>query len=459
MNNMRNDMASQIQQASEMLGANTTSETMPIDNDEVASAGEQAVSTFNQQQRSNFIAKAGGNVEQGNADFTAFKDTPTYEKAISSVQAAAQKDAFANSNGVVTNHVDQSTNPSFRRSLVNKKRLVKQAHSNMVANHANPAMASAVSNAIRQSSSAPLVSTLGNGNKIFNNELGDQLNSQWSGQPTSLGNSFSSLEAPEADYDDEQYQTYYQQALNNDANYGTNSLLRSELDRNQTISELSSVLGPNVQSSLIKAADGFNPFTQAAEKNVMEVGQLASAVSRTSNGEVAPHALQLVTDNNHARVVATLANGTKRTVSHFGTGLSTLRSGQEVYQDLDLNNGYLSPRVDRQTHQASLPYVSDLTGGRHPIDYTPDYDINSLMSLNSGQGAVGNPLFTLPESPANGKVDSGEFYLDDLLATNKYSNFALEGNRSKSFISAVNNATGQTVRVSPIRALVTWIMG
>ncbi|MBS0956876.1 hypothetical protein, partial [Lactiplantibacillus plantarum] len=217
--NMRNDMASQIQQASEMLGANTTSETMPIDNDEVASAGEQAVSTFNQQQRSNFIAKAGGNVEQGNADFTAFKDTPTYEKAISSVQAAAQKDAFANSNGVVTNHVDQSTNPSFGRSLVNKKRLVKQAHSNMVANNANPAMASAVSNAIRQSSSAPLVSTLGNGNKIFNNELGDQLNSQWSGQPTSLGNSFSSLEAPEADYDDEQYQTYYQQALNNDANY------------------------------------------------------------------------------------------------------------------------------------------------------------------------------------------------------------------------------------------------
>lgn len=452
MDNMQSAMTSQVQQASEMLGASTTSKTMPVDTDAVMAAGEKAVSTFDQQQRSNFIARAGGDVAAGNADFEAFKDTPTYAKAIESVQSAAQKDAFVNSNGVVTDHVDQTDNPAFSNSRVNKRRLVQQVRNNMLANHATPAMASAVSDSINQAEAAPLVATLSNGNKIFNNELGDQLNSQWSGEATTPNNSFGTLSTPKPDTDDAGYQAYYQQALNNDANFGTNSILQSELNRNQTISDLASSLGPNAQATLIRAADQVNPFTQAAEKNVMEVGQLANAVNRNSKGEIAPHALQLVTDNNHARIVATLANGTKRTVSHFGTGLSSLKGGQEVIQDLDLNNGYLSPKVDRQTHQASLPYISDLTGGRHPIDYTPDYDINSLMSLNSGQGAVGNPLFTLPESPANGKVDSGEFYLDDLLATNKYSNFALEGNRSKSFISAVNNATGQTVRVSPIRA-------
>ncbi|MFB1100409.1 hypothetical protein [Terribacillus sp. JSM ZJ617] len=184
-----------------------------------------------------------------------------------------------------------------------------------------------------------------------------------------------------------------------------------------------------------------NPYNADVNQKVMEVSEVEHMAQKveTPNGtkEVAKGAIQLVTTGNKSFVQVKDIHGQKQVVSRYGSGDSSLKKGEVVYQDLNVSNGAL-------VHD-STPYKMDSTGGRietgRPINVKPA----SLLANRASSNSSKQP--TIQEIPAlNQQVDSGELSYADVVQNTKDVRMVVSKNRS--FMIA-KDSSGRDFRVSP----------
>ncbi|MGG1594749.1 hypothetical protein [Terribacillus saccharophilus] len=184
-----------------------------------------------------------------------------------------------------------------------------------------------------------------------------------------------------------------------------------------------------------------NPYNADVNQKVMEVSEVEHMAQKTQtpngNKEIAKGAVQLVTTGNKSFVQVKDIHGQKQVVSRYGSGDSSLKKGEVVYQDLNVSNGAL-------VHD-STPYKLDSTGGRietgRPINVKPA----SLLANRAGTNSSKQPSFQ--EVPAlNQQVDSGELSYADVVQNTK--DIRMVVSKGRSYMVAKDNS-GQEFRVSP----------
>jgi hypothetical protein len=182
-----------------------------------------------------------------------------------------------------------------------------------------------------------------------------------------------------------------------------------------------------------------NPYNNAVNQKIAEVSEIIhmaqSSVDEKGNLQIDKGAIQLVTTGNQSYIQVRDKTGQTQIVSRFGSGDSTLKKGEVVYQDLTVQNGALV--------RDSSPYKLDSGGGKILLDHQLNINPNQLVA---NRNTPKNPRVINEVQPFNQLVDSKEFYMDDIIAHTPQ-NIRMVIDRNRSYLVATDNQ-GNDVRIS-----------
>jgi trimeric autotransporter adhesin len=193
-------------------------------------------------------------------------------------------------------------------------------------------------------------------------------------------------------------------------------------------------------------ATKINPHNKAVNRQISEPGEVMQMAQKVigDNGteQIANGAVRMVTTADESYIQVRTRTGEVQQVSKTGRGDSGLKSGEVVYQDLNVQDGAFVPNVLKGTKTSA--YKMDSTGSKVPFNRIINTAPNSLLANNSPIGVQDYSQ----KQPYNQAVDTGQFNLGDLTKQKLTQNVELVVNREQSYLQATNN--GQTYRVSKI---------
>ncbi|MGN4409850.1 hypothetical protein ACTFPA_25845 [Bacillus cereus group sp. MYBK59-1] len=192
-----------------------------------------------------------------------------------------------------------------------------------------------------------------------------------------------------------------------------------------------------------------NPYNKAVQTEATEIQEILKMVPTTTDAtgrqSVAQGAVRLVTTNNKSWIEAKDSSGMTQVVSRYGSGDSSIRSGQVVYQDLNISDGQLTQH--RNGMKAMPAYIQDSSGGKISINRSININPNQLVGNQNQRPLQQKPVFTEPPLTVSHKVDNGHFYMSDL-DQGGYQNVQMVVERDRSYMVATTT-DGTVSRISP----------
>ncbi|WP_306702824.1 hypothetical protein [Bacillus cereus] len=207
--------------------------------------------------------------------------------------------------------------------------------------------------------------------------------------------------------------------------------------------------GAGAYQATARMVSKHNPYNSAVRTEAKEIQEIQQMVPTTTDHtgaqSVVKGAVRLVTTNNKSWIEAKDASGMTQVVSRYGSGDSSIRSGQVVYQDLNISDGQLTQY--RNGAKASPAYIQDSSGGKININRSINVNPNQLVGNQNQRPLQQKPVFNEPPLTVNHKVDNGHFYMSDL-DQGGYKNVQMVVERDRSYMVATTTE-GTVSRISP----------
>lgn len=228
------------------------------------------------------------------------------------------------------------------------------------------------------------------------------------------------------------------------------TLGETPIDKHQSV-----VRGTSYASGVVFGSRGYqktanfmgnhNPFNKGVQeqaKEVNEIMQMAPTTvdSRTGETQFVPGTVQMITTRDQSFIQARTKTGQTQIVSRYGSGNPSIPKGQQVYQDLQLQNGSLAPTIIQGKTSA---YTTDTSGGKIPFMQQVNVNPNKLISANRPKSPQPAQVTTY-----NHQVDSGQLFLDKIKSN--VSNIQMVTERNRSYMVG-ETTTGEKVRISPYK--------
>lgn len=240
---------------------------------------------------------------------------------------------------------------------------------------------------------------------------------------------------------------------------GTNAAVNTSLGGNAAERHYNVTKGLSYAAGVIGGAGAYqatarivskhNPYNSAVRTEAKEIQEIQQMVPTTTDHtgaqSVVKGAVRLVTTNNKSWIEAKDASGMTQVVSRYGSGDSSIRSGQVVYQDLNISDGQLTQY--RNGVKASPAYIQDSSGGKININRSINVNPNQLVGNQNQRPLQQKPVFNEPPLTVNHKVDNGHFYMSDL-DQGGYKNVQMVVERDRSYMVATTT-DGTVSRISP----------
>ncbi|KIQ80043.1 reticulocyte-binding protein [Bacillus sp. L_1B0_8] len=240
---------------------------------------------------------------------------------------------------------------------------------------------------------------------------------------------------------------------------GTNAAVNTSLGGNAAERHYNVTKGLSYAAGVIGGAGAYqatarmvskhNPYNSAVRTEAKEIQEIQQMVPTTTDHtgaqSVVKGAVRLVTTNNKSWIEAKDASGMTQVVSRYGSGDSSIRSGQVVYQDLNISDGQLTQY--RNGAKASPAYIQDSSGGKININRSINVNPNQLVGNQNQRPLQQKPVFNEPPLTVNHKVDNGHFYMSDL-DQGGYKNVQMVVERDRSYMVATTT-DGTVSRISP----------
>ncbi|OUB70047.1 hypothetical protein [Bacillus thuringiensis] len=207
--------------------------------------------------------------------------------------------------------------------------------------------------------------------------------------------------------------------------------------------------GAGAYQATARMVSKHNPYNSAVRTEAKEIQEIQQMVPTTTDHtgvqSVVKGAVRLVTTNNKSWIEAKDASGMTQVVSRYGSGDSSIRSGQVVYQDLNISEGQLTQY--RNGTKAFPAYIQDPSGGKININRSINVNPNQLVGNQNQRPLQQKPVFNEPPLTVNHKVDNGHFYMSDL-DQGGYKNVQMVVERDRSYMVATTT-DGTVSRISP----------
>lgn len=207
--------------------------------------------------------------------------------------------------------------------------------------------------------------------------------------------------------------------------------------------------GAGAYQATARMVSKHNPYNKAVQTEAKEIQEIQGMVPTTTDAtgrqSVAQGAVRLVTTNNKSWIEAKDSSGMTQVVSRYGSGDSSIRSGQVVYQDLNISDGQLTQH--RNGMKAMPAYIQDSSGGKISINRSININPNQLVGNQNQRPLQQKPVFTEPPLTVSHKVDNGHFYMSDL-DQGGYQNVQMVVERDRSYMVATTT-DGTVSRISP----------
>ncbi|MCR6850296.1 type IV secretion system protein [Bacillus sp. IBL03825] len=207
--------------------------------------------------------------------------------------------------------------------------------------------------------------------------------------------------------------------------------------------------GAGAYQAAARTVSKYNPYNKAVQTEAKEIQEIQRMVPTTTDHtgtqSVAKGAVRLVTTNNKSWIEAKDSSGMTQVVSRYGSGDSSIRSGQMVYQDLNIADGQLTQY--RNGMKASPAYIQDSSGGKISINRSINANPNQLVGNQNPRPIQQKPVMSEPPITVNHKVDNGNFYMSDL-DQGGYKNVQMVVERDRSYMVATTT-DGTISRISP----------
>ncbi|MGW8754485.1 hypothetical protein [Bacillus wiedmannii] len=207
--------------------------------------------------------------------------------------------------------------------------------------------------------------------------------------------------------------------------------------------------GAGAYQATARMVSKYNPYNSAVRTEAKEIQEIQQMVPTTTDytgaQSVVKGAVRLVTTNNKSWIEAKDSSGMTQVVSRYGSGDSSIRSGQVVYQDLNISDGQLTQY--RNGTKASPAYIQDSSGGKININRSINVNPNQLVGNQNQRPLQQKPAFSEPPLTVNHKVDNGHFYMSDL-DQGGYQNVQMVVERDRSYMVA-KTTDGTVSRISP----------
>lgn len=190
----------------------------------------------------------------------------------------------------------------------------------------------------------------------------------------------------------------------------------------------------------------YNPFNQGVNQFINEpneVMHLAHTVSdENGNPSIAKGAVRMVTTADQSYIQVRTRTGDTRVVSRMGRGDSSLRKGEVVYQDLNVENGAFVVKPLPGTKTSA--YKLDSGGGKIPSNRTVNVNPNKLLSNRAPKGVQ----MPVEKTAFNQNVDAGQFYSDDI-RDQQFEKVQLVVEKGRSYLQGRKG--GKDYRISPYK--------
>ncbi|WP_242245783.1 type IV secretion system protein [Bacillus cereus group sp. BfR-BA-01330] len=207
--------------------------------------------------------------------------------------------------------------------------------------------------------------------------------------------------------------------------------------------------GAGAYQATARMVSKHNPYNKAVQTEAKEIQEIQGMVPTTTDAtgrqSVAQGAVRLVTTNNKSWIEAKDSSGMTQVVSRYGSGDSSIRSGQVVYQDLNISDGQLTQY--RNGMKATPAYIQDSSGGKISINRSININPNQLVGNQNQRPLQQKPVFSEPPLTVSHKVDNGHFYMSDL-DQGGYQNVQMVVERDRSYMVATTT-DGTVSRISP----------
>ena len=207
--------------------------------------------------------------------------------------------------------------------------------------------------------------------------------------------------------------------------------------------------GAGAYQATARMVSKHNPYNKAVQTEAKEIqeikGMVPTITDATGRQSVAQGAVRLVTTNNKSWIEAKDSSGVTQVVSRYGSGDSSIRSGQVVYQDLNISDGQLTQY--RNGMKATPAYIQDSSGGKISINRSININPNQLIGNQNQRPLQQKPVFSEPPLTVSHKVDNGHFYMSDL-DQGGYQNVQMVVERDRSYMVATTT-DGTVSRISP----------
>ncbi|MGT8956831.1 hypothetical protein [Bacillus cereus] len=207
--------------------------------------------------------------------------------------------------------------------------------------------------------------------------------------------------------------------------------------------------GAGAYQATARMVSKHNPYNKAVQTEAKEIQEIQGMVPTTTDAtgrqSVAQGAVRLVTTNNKSWIEAKDSSGMTQVVSRYGSGDSSIRSGQVVYQDLNISDGQLTQY--RNGMKATPAYIQDSSGGKISINRSININPNQLVGNQNQRPLQQKPVFGEPPLTVSHKVDNGHFYMSDL-DQGGYQNVQMVVERDRSYMVATTT-DGTVSRISP----------
>ncbi|BCD02770.1 hypothetical protein BC30048_p1279 (plasmid) [Bacillus cereus] len=207
--------------------------------------------------------------------------------------------------------------------------------------------------------------------------------------------------------------------------------------------------GAGAYQATARMVSKHNPYNKAVQTEAKEIQEIQGMVPTTTDAtgrqSVAQGAVRLVTTNNKSWIEAKDSSGITQVVSRYGSGDSSIRSGQVVYQDLNISDGQLTQY--RNGMKATPAYIQDSSGGKISINRSININPNQLVGNQNQRPLQQKPVFSEPPLTVSHKVDNGHFYMSDL-DQGGYQNVQMVVERDRSYMVATTT-DGTVSRISP----------
>ncbi|MEO4023262.1 hypothetical protein VKA11_27230 [Bacillus paranthracis] len=207
--------------------------------------------------------------------------------------------------------------------------------------------------------------------------------------------------------------------------------------------------GAGAYQATARMVSKHNPYNKAVQTEAKEIQEIQGMVPTTTDAtgrqSVAQGAVRLVTTNNKSWIEAKDSSGMTQVVSRYGSGDSSIRSGQVVYQDLNISDGQLTQY--RNGMKATPAYIQDSSGGKISISRSININPNQLVGNQNQRPLQQKPVFSEPPLTVSHKVDNGHFYMSDL-DQGGYQNVQMVVERDRSYMVATTT-DGTVSRISP----------